>query len=69
MRTIDDQAVLEERRALVELGDDVTGQLVTEWVLVTAFVVMPMILLIPTLLGMIRLYFYRIAEVVHLPFP
>ena len=69
MRPPGDQPVLEERRALVELSDDVSGQLVTEWVLVTAFVVMPMILLIPTLLGMIRLYFYRTAEVVHLPFP
>ncbi len=69
MRLSDDQRVLEARRSLVDLSHDVTGQLVTEWVLLTAFVVMPMILVIPTLLGMIRTYFYRIAEVVHLPFP
>lgn len=61
--------VLDEPRGLVELSDDSTGQLTTEWVLVTTFVVMPMILLIPVLIGMIRLYFHRIAEVVHLPFP
>ena len=61
--------VLEEPRGLAELPGDASGQLTTEWVLVTTFVVMPMVLLIPVLLGMIRLYFYRIAEVVHLPFP
>jgi len=61
--------VLNEPRGLVELPDDSCGQLTTEWVLVTTFVVMPMILMIPFLLGMIRLYFHRIAEVIHLPFP
>ncbi len=64
-----DLGVLEEPRALSELSDDTTGQLTTEWVLVTTFLVMPMVMLIPALLGMIRLYFYRTAELVGLPFP
>jgi len=63
------EGVLDRPRALTDLADDVNGQLITEWVLVTTFVVMPMIMIIPALLGMIRLYFLRTAEVVHLPFP
>ncbi len=65
----DDRGILSSPRGLVELGDDSNGQLVTEWVLVLGFAVMPMILLIPTFLGIIQTYFYRIAEVVGLPFP
>ena len=41
----------------------------TEWVLVTAVVVMPLIMLVPTMMWMIDVYFYRIAQVVALPFP
>lgn len=56
-------------RHLSELEDDASGQLATEWILVTGLLVMPMIILIPSFLAMIRTYFYRVAEVVHLPFP
>jgi len=65
----DEKGILSTPRGLVELGEDSNGQLVTEWVLVLAFAVMPIILLIPTFLGMIQTYFYRIAEVVGSPFP
>lgn len=65
----DDRRRRKEARGLGELPADSSGQLTTEWVLVTTLVVMPIVLLIPVLLGMTRLYFLRIAEVVHLPFP
>ena len=61
--------LLTSPRELDQLGEDTSGQLVTEWVLVLAFAVMPMVLLIPTFLGIIQTYFYRIAEVVGSPFP
>ena len=63
------QGLLTSPRALDQLGEDSSGQLVTEWVLVLGFAVMPMVLLIPTFLGIIQTYFYRIAEVVGSPFP
>jgi len=63
------QGLLTSPRELHQLGEDTSGQLVTEWVLVLAFAVMPMVLLIPTFLGIIQTYFYRIAEVVGSPFP
>lgn len=63
------QGILQSRRSLSELGDDATGQLTTEWVLVTAFAVMPILLWIPFLLGIISTYFHRIADVVGSPFP
>jgi hypothetical protein len=56
-------------RPLDELDGDASGQMVTEWVLVTIVVVIPIILLIPTMLWTVSVYFYRIAEVVSLPFP
>ncbi|MFT5289092.1 MAG: hypothetical protein ACI82F_001151 [Planctomycetota bacterium] len=64
-----DEGCLDRRRELTDLQEDSNGQLITEWVLLTALIVMPMIILIPSLLGMIRLYFYRTAEVISLPFP
>ena len=69
MKPREEQGILSSPRGLAELGDDSNGQLVTEWVLVLAFAVMPMILLIPRFLGMIQTYFFRIAEVVRSPFP
>lgn len=63
------RGVLQSRRSLTELGDESSGQLATEWVLVTAFAVMPMVLTIPFLLGIISTYFHRIADVVGSPFP
>ena len=60
---------LVERRELSELRDDTSGELVIEWVLVTTVVVVPMILLVPVMIGMLRAYFYRIADVVSSPFP
>jgi hypothetical protein len=60
---------LSRPRSLHALASDTQGQLMTEWVLVTAVVVMPLIMLVPTMLWMIDLYFYRIAKVVALPFP
>lgn len=56
-------------RPLDELNRDATGQLATEWLLVTAFVVIPFIMLIPTMLEMLDSYFNRIAGFVALPFP
>jgi hypothetical protein len=58
-----------EPRPLDELLDDTSGQLLTEWVLLTAVVVVPIILLVPGLLNMTGLYYQRIAEVICLPFP
>ena len=63
------QGVLNSRRPLSDLSEESSGQLATEWVLVTAFVVLPMILTIPYLLGIIGTYFHRIADVVGSPFP
>ncbi|MCH1570161.1 MAG: hypothetical protein L7S64_02370, partial [Longimicrobiales bacterium] len=63
------KGVLNSRRHLTDLSEESSGQLATEWVLVTAFAVMPMVLTIPYLLGIIRGYFHRIAEVVGSPFP
>jgi len=63
------RGILDEPRRLSDLEADTTGQLATEWVLVTAFVVMPMIMMIPVIIGMIKLYFYRTAEIIRLPFP
>lgn len=48
---------------------DTTGQLATEWILVTAVVVLPIILFIPTMLEMLNSYFNRVAGFVALPFP
>ena len=56
-------------RPLRELPADTTGQLVTEWVLLTATVIVPLILLVPWSLAMIHVYFYRVAEIVSGPFP
>ena len=63
------EEILGRRRELAELADDTAGQLAVEWLLVTALIVMPIVLWIPYLVGIIRTYFYRIAEVVGLPFP
>jgi hypothetical protein len=48
---------------------DTTGQLATEWILVTAVVVLPIILFIPTMLEILNSYFNRVAGFVALPFP
>ena len=56
-------------RPLSDLDGDAAGQAVTEWVLITGYVVIPLILLIPMFLNWIDTYFYRVAEVISLPFP
>ncbi len=56
-------------RSLAELGDDTTGQLVVEWALLVATVIMPFGLLAPTMIDMITTYYYRIAGLISLPFP
>ena len=56
-------------RRLGSLGRDQSGQLVTEWVLLTAAIVIPLILLVPNMLELLSIYFNRIAEVIALPFP
>ena len=68
------QPVREERplstvRDWREILDDESGQLVTEWMLVTVLVVIPFGLLGSSMLGMLRYYYYRITGVVTLPFP
>ena len=60
---------LTEPRYLHELEDDTTGQLATEWALLTGAVIVPLMLLVPTMLAMIKVYFYRGSEVICLPFP
>jgi hypothetical protein len=60
---------LSSPRPLRDLDGNTAGQLLTEWVLVTAVIVIPIILLIPMMLEMMRIYFYRVAEVISLPFP
>jgi hypothetical protein len=60
---------LTDPRPLDELGSETTGQLATEWMLVTIVVVLPLMLLVPTMIEMISVYFYRVAEVICLPFP
>jgi hypothetical protein len=51
------------------LENDDAGQAATEWAMVLGVVVIPLILLIPWIMGMIYVYFYRVAEVISLPFP
>ena len=56
-------------RSPAELGDDDSGQLVVEWALLAATVIMPFGLLAPTMIDMITTYYYRIAGLISLPFP
>ncbi len=56
-------------RALKRLPRDTRGQLVTEWALVTATVVVPIGLLGPVMISMLYTYFYRVAGTIALPFP
>jgi uncharacterized membrane protein len=56
-------------RRLRHLGGDAQGQAATEWLLVTAVGVLPLVALIPVMLKMINLYFNRVAEVISSPFP
>ena len=56
-------------RSLSSLDHDDAGQAATEWTMVLGVVVIPLILLIPWIMGMIYVYFYRVAEVISLPFP
>jgi hypothetical protein len=60
---------LSSPRALRNLESDDAGQAVTEWAMILGVVVIPLILLIPWILAMIHVYFYRVAEVISLPFP
>ena len=60
---------LSEPRSLEELGPETSGQLATEWMLVAVVVVLPLMLLVPTMIEMISVYFYRVAEVICLPLP
>lgn len=60
---------LTDPRSLDELGADAAGQMAVEWVLVTLVVTIPIILLLPQMLWTVSVYFYRVAEVVSLPFP
>ena len=56
-------------RPLSELTGEDAGQAVTEWLLITTMIVIPLGLLEPTMLKLLHYYFYRIAGVVSLPFP
>jgi len=56
-------------RELPELDSDENGQVVIEWVLVTATVAVPMGFMGPGLVDMLFYYFYRIVGTVALPFP
>ena len=63
------ERTLSEPRPVTDLEADTSGQLATEWVMVTAAVVIPLLLLIPYFLGMINVYFSRVAEVISSLFP
>ncbi len=56
-------------RRLREIWRDTSGQLLVEWVLLTAVIIIPLGALAPALLRMLGIYFYRIAGVMSLPFP
>ena len=56
-------------RVLRRLHVNSRGQLVTEWALVTATVVIPLGLLGPIMIAMLHAYFYRVAGTLALPFP
>lgn len=58
-----------EEPRLADLHRDTTGQMVVEWLLVTATVILPLAMMVPGLINMVRIYFYRIAGVVCFPFP
>ena len=60
---------MSDPRPLSDLEHDTHGQLATEWVLVTAVIVIPIVLLIPWMLAIVKAYWYRIAEVISFPFP
>jgi hypothetical protein len=56
-------------RDVSDLESDESGQVVTEWVLVCATVVIPLALMGPGLVDMLLYLFYRIVGTVALPFP
>jgi len=60
---------LSQVRSWVDLLSDETGQITTEWVLVTGTIVFPICLAANEMITMLDSYFYRIAGVVALPFP
>ncbi len=60
---------LENARPLRELATDSSGQLVVEWALVTATVVIPLGTLGLMTVHLLDIYFYRFAGVIALPFP
>ncbi len=60
---------LTKPRALSRLASDTHGQAATEWLLVTAVAVLPLVAMIPVMIEMIDVYFYRVAEVISNPFP
>jgi len=57
------------RRALGQLDRDDRGATATEYILIMALVVLPLGLMGPVFLRMIKLYGGRMLEMVHLPFP
>lgn len=60
---------LSDPRAVAEVNGDDAGQMMVEWVLLTAGVILAFALMLPGILKMLELYFYRIAGTVSLPFP
>ena len=60
---------LSSPRPLQGIVDESSGQLATEWVLLTATVVIPVIALMPQMIHMIYSYYQRITEVISIPFP
>ncbi len=69
MNTETENQFLATTRQLPELASDESGQVVIEWTLITATVVIPMGLMGPGLVNMMFYYFYRIAGTIALPFP
>jgi len=57
------------KRKISELFSDDSGQMIAEWTLVTATVVIPFGLLGTGTIQMIEIYYYRVAGTICLPFP
>lgn len=57
------------RRLLARLHRDSSGATATEYILILALVVLPIALLTPLFLNMLKLYGNRIISLIGLPFP
>ena len=59
----------DEWRDPVEVVAEERGILTVEWVLVTAAFILPVAAALPTMLYILKVYYYRVAGIISLPFP